>query len=144
MRQSLHTVRGAFALAAMDCNEPDVIVAARRISPLVVGTAPGVTYLASDVPAILDRATAFYAVNDDEVVRLGPEGFRAIDLEGAPVRLRQLQIDWDLETAVGSGLAVGSTGAAAAGAAFAVAASTGAGCSIGVGVMEASPLTSFA
>ena len=99
VRQSLLLVRGAFALAAMDANEPDVIVAARRISPLVVGTAPGVTYLASDVPAILDRATAFYAVNDDEIVRLGPEGFRAIDLEGAPVRLHQLQIDWDLETA---------------------------------------------
>lgn len=99
MRQSLLTVRGAFAVAVMDATEPDVIVAARRISPLVVGTAPGVTYLASDVPAILDRATAFYAVNDDEIVRLGPEGFRAIDLEGAPVRLHQLSIDWDLETA---------------------------------------------
>ena len=83
----------------MDATEADVIVAARRISPLIVGTAPGVTYLASDIPAILDRATAFYAVNDDEVVRLGPEGFRAIDLEGAPVRLHQLSIDWDLETA---------------------------------------------
>jgi glucosamine--fructose-6-phosphate aminotransferase (isomerizing) len=99
VRASLLVVRGAFALAVMDANEPDVIVAARRISPLVVGTAPGVTYLASDVPAILDRATTFYAVNDDEIVRLGPEGFRAIDLEGAPVRLRQLSIDWDLETA---------------------------------------------
>ena len=99
VRASLMVVRGAFALAAMDANEPDVIVAARRISPLVVGTAPGVTYLASDVPAILDRATAFYAVDDDEIVRLRPEGFRAIDLEGAPVRLHQLSIDWDLETA---------------------------------------------
>ena len=99
VRASLHLVRGAFSIAVMDANEPDVIVAARRISPLIVGTAPGVTYLASDVPAILDRATAFYAVNDDEIVRLGPEGFRAVDLEGAPVRLRQLSIDWDLETA---------------------------------------------
>ncbi len=99
VRESLLLVRGAFAVAAMDATEADVIVAARRISPLIVGTAPGVTYLASDIPAILDRATAFYAVNDDEVVRLGPEGFRAIDLEGAPVRLHQLSIDWDLETA---------------------------------------------
>jgi len=99
VRQALLVVRGAFAVAAMDANEPNVIVAARRISPLVVGTAPGETYLASDVPAILDRASAFYAVNDDEIVRLGPEGFRAIDLDGAPVRLRQLSIDWDLETA---------------------------------------------
>ena len=50
-------VRGASGLAI-----------ALGISPLVVGTAPGVTYLASDVPAILDRASAFYAVNDDEIV----------------------------------------------------------------------------
>jgi glucosamine--fructose-6-phosphate aminotransferase (isomerizing) len=99
VRRSLLLVRGAFAVAAVDATEPDVIVAARRISPLIVGTAPGVTYLASDIPAILDRATAFYAVNDDEIVRLGPEGFRAIDLEGSPVRLHQLSIDWDLETA---------------------------------------------
>jgi glucosamine--fructose-6-phosphate aminotransferase (isomerizing) len=99
VRASLLVVRGAFALAVMDANEADVIVAARRISPLVVGTAPGVTYIASDVPAILDRASAFYAVDDDEVVRLAPEGFRVIDLEGVPVRLHQLTIDWNLETA---------------------------------------------
>lgn len=103
LRLALGHVRGAFAIAVMDANEPDVIVAARRISPLVVGTAAGATYLASDVPAILDQAGAFYAVNDDEIVRLGPEGFRAIDLDGAPVRLRQLHIDWDLETAEKSG-----------------------------------------
>ncbi|MGB7104113.1 MAG: glutamine--fructose-6-phosphate transaminase (isomerizing) [Acidimicrobiales bacterium] len=99
VRESLLVVRGAFSVAAMDATEADVIVAARRISPLIIGTATGVTYLASDIPAILDRATAFYAVNDDEIVRLGPEGFRAIDLEGVPVRLHQLAIDWDLETA---------------------------------------------
>jgi len=99
VRASLLVVRGAFALAAVDATEPNVIVAARRISPLVVGTAKGATFLASDVPAILDRADSFYAVNDDEIVRLGPEGFRAVDLDGVPVRLRQLAIDWDLETA---------------------------------------------
>ena len=103
VRQSLLVVRGAFAIAAMDATEADVIVAARRVSPLIIGTASGVTYLASDVPAILDRATSFYAVNDDEIVRLAPEGFRAIDLEGAPVRLHQLTIDWDLETAQKAG-----------------------------------------
>ena len=103
VRRSLLVVRGAFAVAAMDATEPDVIVAARRISPLIVGTAPGVTYLASDIPAILDRATAFYAVSDDEIVRLAPEGFRAVDLEGVPVHLHPLSVDWDLETAEKSG-----------------------------------------
>ncbi|MEO9181102.1 MAG: glutamine--fructose-6-phosphate aminotransferase, partial [Acidimicrobiales bacterium] len=43
VRRGLLVVRGAFALAVMDATEPNVIVAARRISPLVVGTAPGET-----------------------------------------------------------------------------------------------------
>ena len=100
MRSCLLVVRGAFALAAMDATEPDVIVAARRISPAGRGHRPG-----RDLPGerrarrSSTAPAAFYAVNDDEVVRLGPEGFRAVDLDGAPVRLRQLAIDWDLETA---------------------------------------------
>ena len=52
--------------AVSDATEPDALVCARRISPLVVGTSPGTTYLASDVPAIFDKAQAFYAVNDDD------------------------------------------------------------------------------
>ena len=99
VRRSLAHVTGAFALAVVDATEPDVIVAARRVSPLIVGTGESCTYLASDVPAILDKATAFYAVNDDEVVSLTPDGFCAVDLDGAPVELRQLKIEWDLETA---------------------------------------------
>jgi glutamine---fructose-6-phosphate transaminase (isomerizing) len=96
---SLLVVRGAFALAAMDATEPDVIVAARRISPLVVGTAPGVTYLASDVPAILDRARPSTPSTTTRSCASDRRAFAPIDLEGAPVRLHQLSIDWDLETA---------------------------------------------
>lgn len=105
VRACLAEVEGAFALAVVDATAPDVVVCARRISPLVVGTAPGVTYLASDVPAIFDKAETFYAVDDDQVVQLSAAGFRAVDLEGAPVRLRQLAIDWDLETAQKDGFA---------------------------------------
>jgi len=99
VRATLNEVRGAFALAVMDANEPDVIVAARRISPLIVGTAPGMTFLASDVPAILDRAERFFVVNDDQIVRLTPEGFRVSDLAGNAMTLQELDVDWDLETA---------------------------------------------
>jgi glucosamine--fructose-6-phosphate aminotransferase (isomerizing) len=99
VRRALAVVRGAFALAVVDADEPDVIVAARRVSPLVVATTDGATYLASDVPAILDKADRFFAVNDDEIVRLDPSGYRAVDLEGAAVSLGELSIDWDLETA---------------------------------------------
>ncbi len=99
VRLSLASVRGAFSLAVVDANEPNTIVAARRVSPLIVATAPGMTYLASDIPAIFDRATSFYGVDDDQVVQLTPEGFHAVDLEGVSVQLAPLTVEWDLETA---------------------------------------------
>ena len=99
VRLSLANVRGAFSLAVVDANEPNTIVAARRVSPLIVAVAPGMTYLASDIPAIFDRATSFYGVDDDQVVQLTPEGFHAVDLEGVSVHLGPLTVDWDLETA---------------------------------------------
>ena len=99
VRLSLANVRGAFSLAVVDANEPNTILAARRVSPLIVAVAPGMTYLASDIPAIFDRATSFYGVDDDQVVQLTPEGFHAVNLEGVSVQLSPLTVDWDLETA---------------------------------------------
>ena len=45
VRQTLNDVTGAFAIAVVDAAEPGVIVAARRVSPLVVGISEGATYL---------------------------------------------------------------------------------------------------
>jgi len=99
LRSTLREVRGAFAVAVVDANEPDVIVAARRVSPLIVGTADGETYLASDVPAILDHCTRFFIVEDDQLVVLTPQGYTATTLDGNAVTLNELLVDWDLETA---------------------------------------------
>ena len=53
VRAALGRVRGAFALAVIHADEPDLIVAARRVSPLLMGVSDGAAFLASDVPAIL-------------------------------------------------------------------------------------------
>jgi glucosamine--fructose-6-phosphate aminotransferase (isomerizing) len=105
VRSTLKEVRGAFALAVIDAAEPDVIVAARRISPLIIGTADGSTYLASDVPAILDKATRFFIVEDDQLVTVTPAGFTASSVTGEPCELRELIVDWDLEAAQKGGYA---------------------------------------
>ena len=99
VRATLNEVRGAFAIAVLDIEEPNVIVAARRVSPLIVGTAAHCTYLASDVPAILDRAERFYVVDDDQVCVLTPQGFHVTDLTGAPSTVNELVVNWDLEAA---------------------------------------------
>jgi glucosamine--fructose-6-phosphate aminotransferase (isomerizing) len=99
VRACLGEVRGAFALAVVDASEPDVIIAARRVSPLIVGTSDTATYLASDVPAVMDRADRFFAVADDQIVTLRADGYEAVALDGAPTQLVELEVTWDLETA---------------------------------------------
>jgi glutamine---fructose-6-phosphate transaminase (isomerizing) len=96
---SLRQVTGTFSIAVVDAATPGQIVAARRVSPLVVGRADGVTYLASDIPAILERTRDLVAVEDDQLAVLTAQGLELFDLDGAPVTPTVLSVDWDVETA---------------------------------------------
>ena len=76
---------GTFSIAVVDAATPGQIVAARRVSPLIVGRGDGVTYLASDIPAILERTRDLVAVEDDQLAVLTAGGLELFDLDGTPV-----------------------------------------------------------
>ena len=96
---ALREVTGAFSIAVLDAATPGMIVAARRVSPLIVGLAPGVTYLASDIPAILEKTRDLVAVEDDQLAVLTSDGLILRDLDGAEVAPTRLSVEWDVETA---------------------------------------------
>jgi glucosamine--fructose-6-phosphate aminotransferase (isomerizing) len=99
VQQALLGVRGAFAIGVMSETEPELIVAARRISPLIVGRSQGASYLASDIPAILERTRDVVIVEDDQVVELRPGSIIVRDRDGHEVVPRSMHIDWDIEAA---------------------------------------------
>jgi glutamine---fructose-6-phosphate transaminase (isomerizing) len=96
---ALAEVTGNFSIAVVDAATPGQIVAARRVSPLVVGRGDGVTYLASDIPAILEHTRDLVAVEDDQLAVLTAAGLELFDLDGAPVAPTELCVEWDVETA---------------------------------------------
>jgi glutamine---fructose-6-phosphate transaminase (isomerizing) len=98
-RAALGVVRGAFSVAVMHADEPDTIVAARRSTPLVLGRRDGVSFLASDIPALLGHTRQLYALADDELAVLTPDAITVTTLAGTPVFPEELQIAWDLESA---------------------------------------------
>ena len=99
VRASLRRVQGSFALAVISASNPDLVVAARRGSPLIAGRSDGAGLVASDIPALLPHTREIYVLDDDQIVEVGPGTLRVTDLdvvELAPVRRH---VDWDLEAA---------------------------------------------
>ncbi|HXW33180.1 MAG TPA: glutamine--fructose-6-phosphate transaminase (isomerizing) [Acidimicrobiales bacterium] len=107
VREALADVRGLYALAVVWSGDPELIVAARRASPLVVGFGRGSAgdedggagLLASDIPALLGRTRKFWVVDDDQVAEIRPGSLRVTTLDGEEVSPQTLNVDWDLEHA---------------------------------------------
>lgn len=92
-------VRGSYALALMFKDYPGEIFAARKDSPLILGTAENAAFLASDVPAILKYTRSVYYIGNLQVARLSPGNVKFYDLNGDEVALPLTEITWDAEAA---------------------------------------------
>jgi glutamine---fructose-6-phosphate transaminase (isomerizing) len=99
VRTAVGRLRGSFAVALVHADEPDVVVAARRATPLVIGLTDGETLLASDVPALLSRTRRLFALDDDQVAELRPGTARVTTLDGRAVEPVAISVDWDIEAA---------------------------------------------
>ena len=85
VRQALLRVEGSYALAVISDNEPEIIVAARKDSPLIVGLGEGENFLASDIPAIRKYTNKVMYINDGEIVRLTRDNVTVSTLQGLNV-----------------------------------------------------------
>lgn len=78
VREALNQVIGAYAIAVIDSENPDTIIAARKSSPLVIGIGEGETFIASDATPIIDYTNQVVYLRDDEI---------AIISRGEPLRV---------------------------------------------------------
>ena len=92
-------VRGSYALALLFKDHPGEIYAARKDSPLIIGTAENAAFLASDVPAILKYTRSVYYIGNLQVARLSPGSVKFYDLNGDEITLPLTEITWDAEAA---------------------------------------------
>jgi glutamine---fructose-6-phosphate transaminase (isomerizing) len=102
MAQVCRRLEGAFTLVALDCQDPDRVVAARRNSPLVVGVGDGETFLASDVAAFIAHTRDALELGQDQVVTIGRDTVEVTDFDGRPAdagSYRPYHVDWDLSAA---------------------------------------------
>ncbi len=97
---ALREVHGACAVAVVDREFPDRLVAARLGgSPLIIGVGEGEYLLASDIPAVLPLTRDILVLEDGEVAILTRSGLRIRRLTGEAVRRAPQAVAWTAEAA---------------------------------------------
>ncbi|MFG2464143.1 glutamine--fructose-6-phosphate transaminase (isomerizing) [Streptomyces canus] len=99
MRLVCRRLEGAFTLVAVHADEPDVVVGARRNSPLVVGVCEGEAFLASDVAAFISHTRSAIELGQDQVVELRRDGVTVTGFDGRPGDVQPYHVDWDASAA---------------------------------------------
>jgi glucosamine--fructose-6-phosphate aminotransferase (isomerizing) len=97
MRSCVARLEGAYALAAIDADYPEEVVAARSGSPLVVGVGIGEHFLASDTMALRQVTDRFIYLDEGDVVVCSAAGLAIYDAAGEPVQREMKRISGDVE-----------------------------------------------
>lgn len=99
MRRVAPRLHGTFTLLAIDPSDPDVIVGARKNSPLVAGRSEHGMFLASDVAAFVEHTTDAIELGQEQIVTITPTTITVTDFAGNPVETKEFQVNWDASTA---------------------------------------------
>lgn len=97
--ETLKELRGSYALGIIFKDFPERVYAARFGSPLIVGLGESENFIASDIPAFLKYTKDYVLLDDNEIVRLDPNGARFFDLHGMSINKERQTAEWDVEQA---------------------------------------------
>ena len=94
VRIALTQVTGAYAFAVLSEADPDLVVAARHGSPLVVGVGDGAMLCGSDISALLSHTRDMIFLEDGDLAELKRDGVRIETVDGEVVERPVKRIDW--------------------------------------------------
>ncbi|MEE4164448.1 MAG: glutamine--fructose-6-phosphate transaminase (isomerizing), partial [Desulfocapsaceae bacterium] len=105
VRKALDKVEGSYALGVLSADFPDMLIAARNQSPLVLGVDDsGGSFLASDIPALLPYTKQVIFLEDEEIAILTKTTQSVFSLvTGDPVSKEISTIDWNAAMAEKAG-----------------------------------------
>nr|MBA3840108.1 glutamine--fructose-6-phosphate transaminase (isomerizing) [Thermoleophilaceae bacterium] len=103
VRAAYGDLRGHYSFVAVCADEPGLLVAARKETPLVIGLGEGENFLASAVPAFLRETRDVIYMNDDEFAAVRAGAIELVDAAGTPREPRPERVEWDEDVAEKAG-----------------------------------------
>lgn len=99
---TIRSLEGSYALGIIFADHPNVVYAVRKESPLIVGVGEDESFIASDVPAVLEYTKNYYLLEHEEIAVLDNNGVEIFDSFGRRIQKELKTADWDVE-AIGKG-----------------------------------------
>ncbi|MBT8402141.1 MAG: glutamine--fructose-6-phosphate transaminase (isomerizing) [Rhodothermia bacterium] len=97
VRQALTQVSGTYGIAIVSEEDPDMIIAARKGSPLILGVGDGEYFLGSDAAPIVEHTRKVVYLNDGELVVIRRAGYEVRTIQNVKLEKEVHELEWDLE-----------------------------------------------
>ena len=92
-------IEGSYALGVICGSEPDKLVAVRKDSPLIVGVGEDEYFIASDIPAVINKTRNVYLLEDKEFVKITSNGVEILDAKGNKIDKEIYKVTWNQDAA---------------------------------------------
>ena len=99
VQKTYSELEGHFTFVVIHHDHPEMLVAARHQTPLVVGIGEGEMFLASNAAAFLRETRLVQFPDDGDIVTITPAGSEFTRSDGSSVQHDQIELDWDDESA---------------------------------------------
>lgn len=103
VRRATKRLEGSYAICCIHASRPDVVIGARRDSPLIVGVGKGENFFASDAPAILNCTKDVIFLGNMEIAEISAASVKIINQNGKKISRNISHIEWDIKQAEKSG-----------------------------------------
>ncbi len=97
VQRALRELHGTFGLAIVCSEFPDMLIGAKKGSPLILGVGENEYILASDAAAIVEHTTQAIYLADNEMVTVNPEGFHTKTIDNVIVTKDLMEIEFSLD-----------------------------------------------
>ena len=95
VRRTLREIHGSYALLFLNRRDPKRLIVAKNSTPIVIGWGEGETFIASDIPALLDYTRKVTFLEDGEIGEVTVGSYRLFDGKGRIVNRPVKEITWD-------------------------------------------------
>ncbi|MDO8886024.1 glutamine--fructose-6-phosphate transaminase (isomerizing) [Candidatus Oleimmundimicrobium sp.] len=99
VQKAVKKLEGSFAIAVICQDHPNLIVVARKDSPLIIGVGNNEYFVASDIPAVLNHTKNIFILEDYEMAKVTPEGVYMATFDGKEIKKEIFKVKWDEEAA---------------------------------------------